>query len=119
MKTIPKIPLHVQSRRLRVFGSVKAAEAWEEDRHGHGTICLVAGAEPTLRWWFQPGRCYDGSRTPILPPDDLRRALRRLLVSYGNGDFYNGICQGYVRGYAPRDLPLLVTAICDMTGARA
>lgn len=117
MATIHTKPPHVQGRRLRTFDSAEEAREWEEDRHGHGTICLVDGTEPTLRWWFQPGRCYNGSHTPTLPPDDLCDALRHLLERNGN-DFYNGIAQGYLRGFAPERLPFLVSTICAMTGAK-
>jgi len=100
-----------------VFANAEEAKKWEERRAGHGTICLVDGDDPILRWWFQPGRCYDGRPTPTLPPDDLCAALRRLLEREGN-DFYNGIAQGYVQGFAPERLPFLVSTICVMTGAR-
>ena len=107
----------VKARRLRIFADAKEAKAWEESRAGHGTICLVDGPRPTLRWYFQPGRCYEGRRTPTLPPDDLRAALRRLLAREGT-DFYNGICQGDLQGFAPERLPFLVSTICQMTGAK-
>ena len=107
----------VQHGRLRVFDSAEEAKAWEWENAGRGTICLVAGDDPVLRWYFQPGRCYGASRTPSLPPNELCSALRRLLSRYGTG-FYNGICQGYLQGFSPKRLPFLVSTICAMTGAR-
>ena len=103
--------------KLRVFTNAEDAKAWELDHAGRGTICLVDGVKPTLRWYWRQGRCYGRSRTPNRPPDASLDFLWDLLDLYGD-NFYSGIFQGYLQGFPPKRLSFLVRTICDVTGAR-
>ncbi len=106
MKILDGIPINVQSGTLRVFGTLKDADAYVASRPGRGTVCWIKENDGYLFW--------------IVPHKQSQEICAKLYGLLGKTcglgiAEYGGVAWGTK---FPAELDRVVRGICEITGAQ-